>query len=89
MFKNDSYWLGAVLGIIIPPLAFALVYYPLKAQGKMLGVEFMENMSLFTIGLNAVLMRWLLVNKKFDYAGRSVMLVTLTYALIYFSYFYL
>lgn len=87
MFKKDNVWLGVALGIIIPAILFALIYFPIKAQGKYISAHFFENTSLFLIAANAVVMNWGLFQRNRDKTGKGMFIITGIYALIYVFYF--
>lgn len=84
----DKIWLGVIFGLLFPPLIFTAVYYPIWAQGKFFTLQFYENMALFCIGANALLM-WILMNKfKLDQVGKGVLVINLAYCVAFVLYFY-
>lgn len=86
MIKKDHLITGLILGLIVPPLLFFAVYYPNKQS--YLTKAFYENLALFSIFFNGLVM-WIVMNGfKWDKTGRGILLVNLAYALAFVVYFY-
>ena len=88
MLKKDNYLVGGLAAIVIPALLYVLFVLFMEGKGAVMTSTLHEKFQLVLIAINAVLMRLFLVNKKFDRAGRAVMLVTMIGALCHFTYFY-
>jgi len=84
----DKIWIGILTGLLFPPLLFTMVYYPIWAQGKFFTAQFYENMALFCIGANALLM-WVLMNRfRLDQIGKGVLVINLAYCIAFVMFFY-
>jgi len=88
MLDKDRFGTGLLIGILVPLGLYALFYVSLEASGRYMTGTISENMQLFTIAVNAFLMRWFLVKREQDNIGRGILLITLLFALGHFSYYY-
>ncbi len=85
---RDTIWMGLLIGFITPPAVFAMVYVPGYLAGRYFTPNFYETMSLFCIGVNALLM-WIVMNRyEKDRLGRGILLINLAYALAFTIVFY-
>jgi len=81
--KKDSVPLGIIIGLLIPAILFSILffvntnYFPKKIPES----------SIFIISLCANLFpfRYYMVNLKFDYTGRGILVVTFVYAIIFLT----
>jgi len=87
--KKDSMLLGFVLGAIIPPVIFIILYF----SNKYLSVAFDKDhiledntVKLVSIVLNIFVLRYYLVKEKVEKTGRGVLLATFIYALVIFYF---
>ncbi|HAS36215.1 MAG TPA: hypothetical protein DCS15_06990 [Flavobacteriales bacterium] len=88
MIKKDHLITGLVLGLLVPPLVFLIVYLPNETKGNYLTNAFFENLALMSIFFNGLAM-WIVMNGfKLDKTGRGILLVNLMYALLFVIYFY-
>jgi hypothetical protein len=82
MIKNDNVWLGMVIGLILPGMAFLIVEI-LKKQ-----FIFLQRIDLLYIGcvaLNLFIVRYLVNNGK-ENTSRGVIGATFICAFIFFFY---
>jgi len=88
MLRKNTYLLGVVLGLLLPVLTWLLL------SGIMMVVE--EGISGFTprrspffellgIAVNLLVMRYYLVNLKFDKTGRGILVVTFILIIAFFA----
>jgi hypothetical protein len=87
--KKDSMLLGFILGAIIPPVIFIILYF----SNKYLSVAFDKDhiledntVKLVSIVLNIFVFRYYLVKEKVEKTGRGVLLATFIYALVIFYF---
>lgn len=78
-FKKDSFWFGAAMGIIIPSLAYGILYLVNNSitnnvSGKHYLTDFM--LQILSLVINLLLMRYYLINLKADKTGRGILAVT-------------
>lgn len=87
MLKKDSIWLGILLGLLVPVVLFAIVYFPMVESGRVMTFSLFENLSLFLIAANAVVMNWGFFQRERDQTGKGMFIITGLYALAYVTYF--
>jgi len=83
MFKKDSVMLGIIIGLLIPAILFSILfsanyyYFPKKIPES----------SIFIICLcvNLLPFRYYMVNLKFDYTGRGILVITFVYAIVFLT----
>ncbi len=88
MFKNDTFGIGIAIGIGIPLMLFFLSYEIMVVSGKLISAKLIENLQLFIIGINGLVLRQFLVKREQDRIGRGILLATLGYAILYFCFYY-
>ena len=89
IFKKDSYWLGAVLGLIGPVVGFAIFKmikysrFSLKEmyQWMMMNHNLITAYISVSLFANAILFT-LYVNAKIDRTAKGIFLVTVIYAVV-------
>jgi hypothetical protein len=83
--KNE-YSLGILLGLFIPvPAAFIFFILLRLAQHYLLVFAQVRDMDMLLIGLavNLIVMRYYLVNRKFDKTGKSLMILTVVLIILF------
>jgi hypothetical protein len=91
MLNKDSFSLGAMMGAVIPLVAFGVLFTVNLLLEKIFpGKEFLENSSLIlaSITLNLIVMRHYLVKLNYDKTGRSILAITFVYMVLFFTVFY-
>lgn len=88
--KKDSFLLGALLGLLIPALLYLILHLTnealtVKASGKHYMRE--STVQLLSLVVNVLLIRFLLIRKRYDKAGRGVLFATFLYAIIFMVMF--
>jgi hypothetical protein len=90
-FKKDSYYLGAVVGVFLPIIIYAILFF----TDKMIVDSFEKHMVqkpdylyLLSIIGNVVVLRYFYMNAKKEKAGAGILLVTLIAIILYFLNFY-
>ncbi len=87
MLKKDNWFLGIIIGILVPAIIFAVlflitsildIHYPKKVFLKP------KNIPLIAIFFNMIPFRYYMVNLKYDKTGRGILMVTIIYAIIFF-----
>lgn len=84
MLKKDSIVFGALIGILLPFIIYAIIFYILKLFST---VQFENNLviELISIGLNAIPLRYYFINLKYEKTGRGILLVTFLMIILFFS----
>ena len=81
IFKKDSPLLGLSIGIIVPVFCYYLldwgIFLLLKKHFSSASVE------LFALVFNLPLLRYYLINLKFEKTGKGILFATFFYALIW------
>jgi len=81
IFNKDSAFLGLFLGFIIP-----IVFYLIQDAiiPVIIGSSFSnQSMQLFALILNAPILRYYLINLKYESTGKGILFVTFIYGLIW------
>jgi len=89
ILKKDSLLVGIAVGIILPILLFAVLYFPshfFAPEGKEYVVQ-IPTMALISIFPNLFTLRHYLVKLKLDKTGKGILLVTFVFAILYFIYY--
>ncbi|NQT76159.1 MAG: hypothetical protein HQ565_00490 [Bacteroidetes bacterium] len=87
MFNKNSVWFGALIGILMPLMLYALLYGALELYHKLAEAPlvFNENMlQLLSPVINLFFIRYYLVTKKYEDTGRGLLLVTFIFVIAYF-----
>lgn len=87
MFKRNSLWFGALIGILMPMALYGLLYGALVIYNRSASEPLAFDTSLLQLispVINLILIRYYFVNKKFDETGRGILLVTFIYVIAYF-----
>ena len=90
MLKKDEFWLGMLIGLVLPGIFFSLLYLItlLLENGSYFDMVLSFNkILLISIFINLLPIRYYFVNLKFDLTGRGLILITFTLLLFYFLYF--
>ncbi|PLX04267.1 MAG: hypothetical protein C0595_04035 [Marinilabiliales bacterium] len=90
-FKKDTYYLGSIVGIILPVIVYGLVYLIdmmyFNSFGKHM-VAHMHYLYLLSVVGNILAFRYFYINAKKYKAGAGILLVTLIVVVLYFINFY-
>jgi len=89
MFKKDNFWLGVFYAFLIPSLLGGALYLSFMEQGREFHIYNLENVSLFIIAANAVVMNFAFLQREKDQTGKGMFLTTGVFAFIYVVYFYI
>ncbi len=87
MFNRNSVWFGALIGILMPLILYALLYGALELYNKLAEAPlvFNENiLQLISPVINLFFIRYYFVTKKYDDTGRGLLLVTFIFMRAYF-----
>ncbi len=87
-FKKDSYAFGAFLGLVSPVAFLYVLYYGFIFFGGLLNFRpfLIEKLYLLALIINVMYLRVYLVNFKMVKTGKSVLVVTFLYVIVYFIY---
>ncbi|MEA3477541.1 MAG: hypothetical protein U9R60_05135 [Bacteroidota bacterium] len=87
MFKRDSIIFGLLLGIVIPILAYAILYLGLALVELLLSRDLLNErpaLKLISIAFNLLVLRYYFVTLKFEKTGKGILIITFAYAIVYF-----
>lgn len=93
MLKKNSWILGIVLGVLTPLTSYAIMYY----ANIYISEEIFDRPPVFrdltlrvlAVVSNILVFRYYMVNLKYDYTGRGILLVTFITVIIFFYLYYL
>jgi RsiW-degrading membrane proteinase PrsW (M82 family) len=84
--RQDSFWMGLILGTLIPALIFGLLEliifflpYPIKDAN----VFTLQRLILISIIPNLFLLRYYLLKLKYDLTGRGILAITFIIGIIF------
>jgi len=85
--RKDSMLLGIIIGIVVPGIfygIFELIFS--NFINNETGKRYLERpiIMILAIAINALLLRYFLINRKADLTGRGILLVTFIFAIIFF-----
>jgi RsiW-degrading membrane proteinase PrsW (M82 family) len=84
--RQDSFWMGLILGSLFPALILGLlelILYFLPQEIKMANVFTMQRLILISIIPNVLLLRYYLLKLKYDLTGRGILAVTFIIGIIF------
>jgi len=84
--RQDSFWMGLILGSFIPALIFGLlelIIYFLPYQIKEGNVFTLQRLILISIIPNLFILRYYLLKLKYDLTGRGILAVTFIFGIIF------
>jgi hypothetical protein len=84
--RQDSFWMGLLLGTLIPALIFGLlelIIFFLPYQIKEANVFTLQRLILISIIPNVLLLRYYLLKLKYDLTGRGILAVTFVIAILF------
>ncbi|MBP7497651.1 MAG: hypothetical protein KA792_08325 [Bacteroidales bacterium] len=92
--KKDSFIFGLILGIVCPVVAFFIIYFityllEIYLGSPIITVKYLYKVSLLSLCLNLIFLRYYLKNMQFEKTGRGIMLITFIMVLTYFYFEFL
>ena len=87
MLKRDNTAFGALVGLVLPGLAYGLLWFVslLVDYGSIWSLPFeSDKMMMLSLVINLIPIRVYFVSYKFDKTGRGVLLVTFLLMVAYF-----
>jgi hypothetical protein len=90
--KKDSFWLGLLLGIVLPAIVSGSLYYiNITFPNSATGIPVFKKTTVLILGIvpNALALRYYLVNLKADKTGRGILAITFVYAIVFMIFYYL
>jgi hypothetical protein len=84
--RQDSFWMGLILGTIIPALIFGLmelIIFFLPPQIRDGNVFTLQRLILISIIPNVLLLRYYLLKLMYDLTGRGILAVSFIFAIIF------
>lgn len=87
IFNRDNFFFGALLGFIIPAIAFILIRFIVSLSGNttfLMRMPGEDPMQVFAIMFNLIPFRIYMVNRHMDNTGRGLLFSTFILVLLYF-----
>ena len=87
MFKRDSFIFGLLLGIVIPILAYAILYFGLALVELLLSRDLLNErpaLKLISIAFNLLVLRYYFITLKFEKTGKGMLIITFAFVIAYF-----
>ena len=84
--RQDSFWMGLLLGAIIPALIFGilkLIVLFLPNEIREANVFNLQRLILISIIPNVFLLRYYLLKLKYDLTGRGILAITFVIAILF------
>lgn len=91
IFLRDNFFFGAIIGFVLPALAFLLIKYisSLAGNDEFLIKPFGEDsMQVYAILANIVPFRYYMVNRKMDNTGRGILFATFVEVILYYIMYF-
>ena len=88
MFKKDSFIFGLLIGVVLPVLAFVILYYGGMLLNKLTtwGITIdKDDIQLISIFVNLFPLRYYFVSLKFENTGRGILAIAFVLGLLYFK----
>lgn len=85
--KKDNFWMGLLIGLLIPAATYALLHFlNLAFKSPAAGRPMFRESTLQIIGLvpSAILLRYYLVKLKADKTGKGILFITFVLAIAFF-----
>ena len=89
-FKKDSSILGAIIGLLLPVIFYAILYSVIFLIKEIFGLDsFISNnkIMLISIFINLFTLRYYFVTLKYEQSGKGILLVTFIFIIAYFAIF--
>lgn len=88
MLKRDSWFLGIAIGLVLPFASYFILDYGIQLISKLMigkAIQFtVGTLQVISIFTNVLPFRYYMINLKFDYTGRGILLVTFIMGIAYF-----
>ncbi len=87
MFKKDSFIFGLLIGVVLPVLAFVILYYGGMMLNKLTawGITIDKNdIQLISVFVNLFPLRYYFVSLKFENTGRGILAITFVLGILFF-----
>jgi hypothetical protein len=84
--RRDSFWMGLILGALLPALIFGLlklIILLLPHEIKDANVFTLQRLILISMIPNVFLLRYYLLKLKYDLTGRGILAITFVIAIIF------
>ncbi len=85
--KKDSFWLGLILGIVLPGLIYLILHFiNISIRNHVSNRPYLTDamVQIISMGANLFVMRYYLINLKADKTGRGILLVTFAIGIAWF-----
>jgi len=90
-FKKDTYLLGGIVGIVLPVVLYAVLYFVDLQFNNFFGKHLVSKpdyLYLLSVIANILSLRYFYTKAKKEKAGAGVLIVTILIVLLYFFNFY-
>ncbi len=88
LIKKDSFVTGIIVGIVFPAIVYCILHFlNVSFPNPKTNVTFIKESTVQILGIavNAILLRYYLINLKADKSGRGIMLITFVMAILFFA----
>lgn len=89
MLKKDSFIFGLLIGVVLPVLAYVILYYGGILLDELTAWEIIpdkDDIQLISIFVNLFPIRYYFVSLKFENTGRGILAVTFIMGILYFVF---
>lgn len=80
MFKNDSWWLGILTGLVLIVITAAIIYFLFPFVGDSMIVP-KEKLYILSVVPNILFLRWFYKTKMLVKAGHGILIITIIVAI--------
>ena len=87
MLKRDSIIFGLLIGILVPVLTYAILYFGLELIERIFAMDWLNErpaIKLISIAVNLLLIRYYFVKLKYEQTGRGILIITIAFVILYF-----
>lgn len=87
--KKDSFWLGILLGLVLPGILYLILHYiNISIENKVSNRPYLTDsmVQILSLIINLLMMRYYLIRLKADKTGRGILLVTFVAGILFFIF---
>jgi hypothetical protein len=93
IFLRDNFFFGALLGFVLPAVAFILIQYisakTINSNHEMIVKPFgVDRMQVYAIVINLLPFRFYMVNRELDRTGKGIIFATIVLVIAYFIMYF-
>lgn len=88
MLNKDRYWVGIVVGIILPLIIYIIFSESMTLMNRYLSNEISEKFQLVLIAINVIIMRQFMLNRQQENTGKGIFIITFIGVIIHLLIYY-